>query len=413
MNNKDYKNPPRPQIIVSLTSFPERIHTVHKAIESLYNQTMPADMIVLWLAVPQFPELDADLPDSLLALQEKGLEIRWCDEDLRSHKKYFYVMQENPDAIVITADDDLLYEPYMIEALYTSYLYYPDAVSTIRTHLILPDDNGNIAAYSAWEQEFSGIVGCPSMQLFSTSGAGTLYPPHCMDKAAFDKEKIRQLVPYADDIWLKIMQVLKGTPTVLVYPNQKLQYIPGTQDSGLYKVNVYDNKNQQQMEAILAIFDTDNYIVDSIMADGYTAESSHTDVAVMLSNRFDMLGDDCKIDYMSSLEKEKTVYIKENKKLKDRISHRDDYNKLLLQQRADRDAKIKELSESKAKYAENNEKLKQQIEKNKQYIADLNRQKDALNDKYNQFKQQHDNETLFSLLSRWIKRMIKRVKNDK
>ena len=60
------------RIIVSLTSYPPRINSVHKVIESLYRQTVPADEIVLYLSLDEFPETKQDLPETLRSLDGRG-----------------------------------------------------------------------------------------------------------------------------------------------------------------------------------------------------------------------------------------------------------------------------------------------------------------------------------------------------
>ena len=245
-----------PRIIVSLTSFPARIEKVHLAICSIVQQTRKPDKILLWLAKEQFPNGERDLPKKLLDYQKVGLEIEWCEEDIRPHKKYFYTMQKYPYDIVITVDDDLLYNPRMIELLFLSYFKFPHAVSCMRAHLMTADKAGNIAKYSEWVKEYSGIVDKPSMSLFSTSGAGTLYPPFCMDQRVFDLNAIKTLCINADDLWLKIMQVLHDTPVVLVHPNEPLVYIEGTQAVSLREKNLYANENDVQLANILGQYDT-------------------------------------------------------------------------------------------------------------------------------------------------------------
>mgnify|MGYP000808865909 FL=1 len=95
------------KIIVSLTSFPKRIDTLWITVETLLRQSMKPDEIILWLAEEQFNGIDS-LPKALLEQQKRGLTIRFCD-DLRSHKKYYYTMQEYPRDIVILVDDDMFY----------------------------------------------------------------------------------------------------------------------------------------------------------------------------------------------------------------------------------------------------------------------------------------------------------------
>ena len=240
----------KPKIIVSLTSYPARIHYVSTAIRSLMRQSMQADMILLWLAKEQFPNREKELPQELLDLADKGLTICWCDKDLMSHKKYFYVMQKYPDDIVILADDDLEYDSDTIEDLYQSYLKFPDCVSAVRAHLCSFLPTGDLDKYKNWEQCVS-IVGIPSMALFSTSGAGTLYPPRCMHPELFNMHAMLECCPYADDIWLKIMQVMNNTPTVMARPERTIKQIEGSQKEALWYANVNSGRNDEQIVAAL------------------------------------------------------------------------------------------------------------------------------------------------------------------
>src|SRR5699024_12638905 len=59
----------------------------------LLRQTYPPDKIILWLAKEQFEGRNT-LPNNLLDLEKRGLEIVFCDEDLRSHKKYYYAIKK-------------------------------------------------------------------------------------------------------------------------------------------------------------------------------------------------------------------------------------------------------------------------------------------------------------------------------
>jgi len=259
-----------PRIIASLTSYPGRIDKVKNAIITLLKQTMKPDMIILWLAEDEFRNREKDLPTDLLQLKKKGLTIRWC-EDLKSHKKYYYAMKEYPDDIIITFDDDLYYHPDTIKLLYESYKKFPNAVSALRTHLITFDATGNIMPYAEFKLEQSELIGVPSMRLFSTSGAGTLYPPHCMHEELFNKDAIFNTCKYADDIWLKIMQVMKGTPTVQAAPKKNLCYIEGTQAQALHRNNLKNGGNDVQLLKVLErynkYFGKDDTLVDRIYKD--------------------------------------------------------------------------------------------------------------------------------------------------
>ena len=233
-----------PRIIVSMTSFPSRIWTVKQTILSIMAQTIKADKIILWLAKTNFPSGEAELPEGLLKLKDKGLEIRWCDEDYCSYKKILPSLKEFPEDIILTVDDDLIYSPTMIEQLYDSYKQHPESISAMRTHQITFEEDGSIKPYSEWKKENSDYIGTPRMDLFATTGAGTLFPPHCLPKITTDWSTIKEICPYADDIWIKIMSLINHVPVVLIAEQKKLQYVPGTQTDRLWEINRTENDTQ-------------------------------------------------------------------------------------------------------------------------------------------------------------------------
>ncbi len=238
------------RLIVSLTTYPKRIHLISQVLESIYQQTRKADEVILWLAEEQFPKKEKELPQELLVLeQDKKLTIRWCD-DLKPHKKYFYAFQEYPNDLIITIDDDLLYSPYLLSSLYASYLLYPQAISTVRAHLILADENQKILPYDTWIQETDACIYTPSMQLMATNGAGVLHPPELYCKETFDKATILENCLWADDIWLKAMQLVSDIPVVVAKSFEPLNYVPNSQEEGLFSYNVQQHKNDEQLEKV-------------------------------------------------------------------------------------------------------------------------------------------------------------------
>jgi len=245
----------RRKMIVSVTTFPGRIRTLSKVLDTIYLQTRPADRVVLWLAEDQFPEKEKDIPQELMTLQKDDrLEIRWC-KDLKPHKKYFYALQEFTDDLVVTIDDDLLYPRDMLEKLYRSYLMYPEAVSTLRAHLILIDENGTILPYNNWIMETDACIYEPSMQLLATGGAGVLYPPRLFRQEFFNEEAITETCLWADDLWLKAMQVVSNVPVVVARQSEPLRYLPDSQESALCHSNVDQNLNDVQLARIIEWLD--------------------------------------------------------------------------------------------------------------------------------------------------------------
>lgn len=244
------------KVIASLTSYPARMDTLHLAIESIISQTHKADDIILWLAQDQFPNREEDLPDTIKAfLADRKLTIRWC-KDLKPHKKYFYAMQEFPEALIITFDDDLMYGEKTIEDLYFSYLLWPNAVSTVRAHLITFDDHGKCLPYRYWIKEVDAHILTPSMQFLATGVAGVLYPPGLFKTEMFDENAILETCLWADDLWLKAMQIVSKVPVVIAKPHERLKYIPGSQKEALCHTNVDLDQNDVQWDAISTWLDT-------------------------------------------------------------------------------------------------------------------------------------------------------------
>lgn len=241
----------RVPLVVSFTSFPKRIGYTVNVIENVARQTRKADKVLLYLAPTQFPNREDDLPPALLEQVKKGMvELRWV-RDIRSHKKYHYVMQEFPDSAIVTLDDDLVYPDDMLENLYHCYLCHPDKVSAMRAHLTVVDEAGGlILGYNRWVKEYRGATYLPSPQLFVTSGAGTLFPPRVLHPLALDLDTAWNLCPHADDVWLNMMTLLNDRCVVLAVDDFTMKNMPGSQEEALQTINVDENQNDVQYDRI-------------------------------------------------------------------------------------------------------------------------------------------------------------------
>lgn len=123
------------EFIVSLTSWKKRIDIVHNAIESIMNQTVKPDKIVLNLSLDEFPSGNDELPENLTSLIENGLEIGWVKKNSRSFKKLIPTLDKYRDAIVMTIDDDIVYPNDFIEKKIP--LYHDKPLSFDNGHLFM------------------------------------------------------------------------------------------------------------------------------------------------------------------------------------------------------------------------------------------------------------------------------------
>lgn len=222
-----------PKIIVSLTSYPKRINTVFKTIQTMIAQTVQPDEIVLWLAKSQFPNLEDDLPEELTRMVSNKVKIKWT-QDIKSYKKLIPALIAYPDDIIITIDDDLLFDEHIIERLLKGYRKYPHCIQCHRVTTVNYRDVNNISITPDALKAYP----VPTYLHKLSGGAGCLYPPHSLHPDVLRKDLFMLLAPTSDDIWFWLMGVLNGYKVNLVKNNiAKLKYIPGTQDEALWRIN--------------------------------------------------------------------------------------------------------------------------------------------------------------------------------
>lgn len=197
------ETPRETRIIVSLTSFPARIPTLHITLSSLLRQTLKPDMVVLWLAREQFLDLEKDLPEEVLRLREFGLTIKWY-HDIRPYKKLIPALIKFPEDIIITVDDDIFYDTRLVELLYNSYLKEPELIHCHRiTKITLRDGKFKAKPKKCYKQ--------PSFANKLVGVGGVLYPPHSLYKDVTNEKLFMELAPTNDDIWFWLMAVMNGT----------------------------------------------------------------------------------------------------------------------------------------------------------------------------------------------------------
>lgn len=243
------------RIIVSFTSYPPRIKSVHRVVESLYRQTVKADEIILYLSLDEFPKVEAELPEKLRRMiGQGGFRIAWVCGNLKSHKKYYYALQEFQDAVVITVDDDKIYAETMIFDLMESYKRFPDSVSARIARIILKRPE-TLEQYVKWEKE-EKIEECkdvPRMDLCAIGAGGVCYSPRLVNKKWFHKETIMKVAGDYDDLWLKYSEIISNIPVVYTKPSQKDITIDDSQICRLSANNLYGSGNDKCISKILVL----------------------------------------------------------------------------------------------------------------------------------------------------------------
>lgn len=257
--------PRNTDLVISLTSHPARMSTLHITVQSLLKQSLKPSHLIVWLSKEQFPGAESDLPKTLLDLKSKGLEIKWCSDDIKPHKKYFYAAQQYPESALLIVDDDAVYDRDLAKTLYASYLKHPHAVSCMRANLILFSPQGSFRKYDNWIYDYRAKRDEPSYQLLPTGVGGVLYPPHSIPRQAFDATAIKSNCLFGDDLWLKFFTAANGYPVVVPRDIKPHKTVKGTQDVGLWNVNVDAGANDKAIYDIARYYDSNVGNLDSLL----------------------------------------------------------------------------------------------------------------------------------------------------
>jgi len=250
ITNEEYFNH---NVIVSLTTYGKRIHDVYLTIESLMQQTVKPNKIILWLDKNEFTM--ENIPQTLKNLKKRGLTIEFC-KNIRSYKKLVPALRKFPNDIIITIDDDVIYQYDLIETLLYSYNQNPDLIHFCRGHRMILKKDNTLEKYNNWNLV---VNDCKIDKLnFPTGVGGVLYPPYSLHPYVTDENVFLTLAPNADDVWFKAMALLQGTLSKKVFTHSSIgeDYIDLDgeiqKETALNTANVIGNKNDEQIKAVFS-----------------------------------------------------------------------------------------------------------------------------------------------------------------
>lgn len=229
-------------VIISLTTFKDRIDKVYLTLESLVHQkTNISFSICLFLSKEEF--FDVKLPKSLNKLKDKGVEIYFVDENIKSYKKIHYSLTMFKNKNIITSDDDIYYPPGWLDNLYQCHLKNKLDIICYRARDISLKLN-QVDLYSSFK--LSTSFSNPYLML-PTGVSGIFYPANCFYSDVTNKSLFIKLSPTADDLWYKIMTLLNGRKCRLV-GNTSVHFPPvlGTQEFSLRYINTVNGNSQSE-----------------------------------------------------------------------------------------------------------------------------------------------------------------------
>ena len=123
-------------IYISITTVPKRINNIKKTVDSLLNQTKKPDKIFVNIPIQyrRFKETvkDVDIPK----FDEKKVEVIRCEDYGPGTKLLGSLHKVKKDSLIILADDDHLYENYMIEKFHYFYSKAPENAYSFYVHAL-------------------------------------------------------------------------------------------------------------------------------------------------------------------------------------------------------------------------------------------------------------------------------------
>ncbi len=246
----------KPQVVVSMTSFPQAIPYAYKAIRSILEGSVLPDKLILYLTFSQFGE--AGIPEELTRLAEDNpvFEIRNYDIDIRSYRKLIPALADFPDAVIVTVDDDVHYHRNMLRDLLAMYSVDPHAVWAHRAKLIKPGKPYRKWRKYRWYHFLIRRIHRGFLNI-QTGVGGVLYPPHSLREDMLDVELFTRTAPSTDDIWFWAAAVLNGFPVIPVpFGHNKPKGLNKPKHLSLKTVNFKGNtdRNTMALNAIAKLF---------------------------------------------------------------------------------------------------------------------------------------------------------------
>ena len=193
-----------------MTSYPGRITNVGKAIFFLLmKQTMKPDEIHLWLAEPEFPNRENDLPQDLLRVIDiDNVFLHWLPKNTFVHKRHEIFKQTTDNDCVFLMDDDVRYDVNLIQQVMATHEKFPDCIVCYNSYHEHRYDGRRILygqEIDETEPAVNKVRWCGQSMIPSR-----LYPKEILDAA--HQEVRDRTSPISDECWFQPWTVFYDIP---------------------------------------------------------------------------------------------------------------------------------------------------------------------------------------------------------
>jgi hypothetical protein len=227
--------------IASMTTYPARFSSALLAIESINNQTIKPESLVIHISEEDWRQAQKDFIRPV-KFRFKGKVIIEPCENLKPANKIIHTAKKFPEKNIITFDDDVLYPRNRAENLIEKHKLYPNNPICFRTRRVsFNKEQAN--PYSKWNLIHDR--GGANYLNFPTSVSGSFYPAGIFPESFFDTQTYSQICQNNDDIWTYFHMLMSDLPFVSGGSEIVPTGVSGAQDSALWKRNVRLNGNDK------------------------------------------------------------------------------------------------------------------------------------------------------------------------
>lgn len=227
------------RLIISLTSYPPRFHTLHLTLKTLLSQNVRPDLVVLALYKNDY----FLLPKNVLSMQGDNFKIITTEKDIKSYTKLIPVKSCYPSDFIVTADDDTYYNRTWLREMVDNYDSNKKEALGHRAHLITTNEMGGIKNYKEWDWEITDKYA--SEKILLTGIGGNFYPPASLSPEVLNENEFMELCSTSDDIWFYFMLRKNGFVCRKIGNKFIAHSWWGTQKNALNYTNVHEDYNDK------------------------------------------------------------------------------------------------------------------------------------------------------------------------
>lgn len=202
-------------IIVSLTSTSGRLPVLKYALNSILDQNLRADKVVLCISKDKYL-IDEGIKKKPAWLTEisdsEEIEIRWV-ENTGPYRKLLPVYETCSDQDwIVTCDDDVIYGQDWLSSIVQTAEAHPNAIVCGRARIPVKAPGGGMQSYLNWPL---APLGAEGENLLPIGVSGVLYRKSLLDESVMLSEDYKVLAPKQDDLWFNLARQIARTKVVV------------------------------------------------------------------------------------------------------------------------------------------------------------------------------------------------------